>query len=224
MDATLERVRDDFDRIARVSPESGDHGGPHEAFLLAQLPARCARALEVGCGTGSFARVLAARADRVLGIDLSPEMIRIARERCAGIPHLELRLGDVMEADLPPGGFDVIVSIATLHHLPLEPVIRRLSAALAPGGTLVVLDLFTPATPADWFIQALSYPLVVAHRRRRIGRLRQPREVREVWEAHGRNDRYPTLAEVRRVARDHLPGARVDRRLMWRYSLVWRKP
>jgi len=54
-------VRADFDRIALL-PESWDHNSELHEFLLAQLPARCEAALEVGCGTGAFSRRLAARA------------------------------------------------------------------------------------------------------------------------------------------------------------------
>ena len=79
---STERVREDFDRIADLSREEGwDHSAHYHAFLLRQLPPRLHEALEIGCGTGAFARSLAGRSERVLAIDLSPHMIEIAKDR-----------------------------------------------------------------------------------------------------------------------------------------------
>jgi hypothetical protein len=48
--------------------------------------------------------------------------------------------------------------------------------------------------------------------------------VRDAWVAHAPNYVYPTLAQVREVCDRVLPGARVRRHLLWRYSIVWRAP
>jgi ubiquinone/menaquinone biosynthesis C-methylase UbiE len=78
----IERIREDFDRIAGLSREEGwGHSSHYHVFLLRQLPARCSEALEVGCGTGSFARSLVERCGRVLAVDLSPRMIEVAKSR-----------------------------------------------------------------------------------------------------------------------------------------------
>src|SRR4051812_31512007 len=78
---TTQSIRSDFDRIALL-PETGwNHNAHYHARLLNHIPRRCRRILEIGCGTGEFSRLLAARAESVLAIDLSPQMIRLARER-----------------------------------------------------------------------------------------------------------------------------------------------
>jgi predicted TPR repeat methyltransferase len=74
-------IRADFDRIALISHEGWNHNTHYHGFLLRQLPAHLGEALDLGCGTGAFARLLAQRAERVLGLDLSPRMIQVARER-----------------------------------------------------------------------------------------------------------------------------------------------
>jgi SAM-dependent methyltransferase len=223
MDAALEQVRDDFDRIARLAADDTDHGELLYERLLAALPARVMSALEVGCGAGGFTRRLAQRADRVLGIDLAPEMIRLARERSAACPNVAYEVADVMTRPLPVASFDVIASIATLHHVPMESVLLRLRDALRPGGTLLVLDLYAPVSPGDWLAHLTSYPYAALLRL--WGARRTPtREARRLWNEHGRRDRYPALRDVRAVAARHLPGARVRRHLLWRYSLIWRKP
>jgi hypothetical protein len=50
------------------------------------------------------------------------------------------------------------------------------------------------------------------------------RELKAAWEEHGRNERYLTIEEARRIAAEHLPGASVREHLLWRYSIVFRQP
>jgi 2-polyprenyl-3-methyl-5-hydroxy-6-metoxy-1,4-benzoquinol methylase len=180
-------------------------------------------ALDVGCGTGDLSRLLAARADRVRALDLSANMIRVAKGRCASSPNIDFEIADVMTCALEPASFDCIASIATLHHLPMQPVLERLRDALRPGGVLMVLDLFTPASVADRLAWAASYPLNVLIRLRH-GYRPPSRDARKVWNEHGRRDVYPRLRDVRALCAAYLPGADVRRHLLWRYSIVWRKP
>ena len=56
------------------------------------------------------------------------------------------------------------------------------------------------------------------------GRLQPPPEVRKAWEQHGKHDHYSTLKQMRALAGEILPGASVKRHLLWRYTLVYRKP
>ncbi|MBV9772629.1 MAG: class I SAM-dependent methyltransferase [Gemmatimonadetes bacterium] len=218
------RIRADFDRLAALGQDGWDHNVHYHPFLLRHLPPRCRAALDVGCGSGAFAEQLARRADTVLAIDLSPGMVRLARERLARYPGAEVRLADFSEADLPREHFDCVASIATLHHLPLRSTLARIAGLLRPGGVLLVLDLYRPSTLTDRMCGAVAFPASVGLGVVRRGRLRPPREVREAWNEHARTDVYPTLAEVREASREVLPGARVRRHLFWRYSLIWRKP
>jgi SAM-dependent methyltransferase len=194
------QVERDFDRIALLPDDAWDHNRHYHALLLRELPPRCERALEIGCGTGELSRLLAARSRSVLAIDLSPNMIRLARE-----------------------SFECVASIATLHHLDTAATLARMRDALALGGTLLVLDLFRVSGPGDLAASALAAPLNVLLRLAKTGRPRARADVRRAWEEHGRHDRYPTVAEVRALCARLLPGARVRRHLFWRYSIVWRR-
>ena len=144
----MSTIQQDFDRIAKASIASEDgraHNDHYHNFLLQHLPSNCHNALEIGCGTGGFARALAERFEHVLAFDLSPEMIRLARERSTQFPNLEFELTDICDRSLPDESFDLIASIATLHHLPFEEILSKMKAALKPGGVLLILDLFEPA-------------------------------------------------------------------------------
>jgi SAM-dependent methyltransferase len=219
---TLETIREDFDRLALL-PDGWNHNRQYDRWLLRHVPDGCEDALDAGCGTGEFALQLALRCKRVLGIDLSPEMIEQARRRSAGRPALEFRVADLMD-EAPAGRFDCIATIATLHHLPLEQALARLGDALRSGGVLLVLDVVANRNLGERLWAARAMPVATALRLWHRGRLRPTRAEREAWVAHCRTDRYFTLPEVRAACVRVLPGARVRRHLLWRYSIVWNKP
>ena len=172
--------------------------------------------------------MLAERCGRVLAIDLSPRMIEVAKSRPGGHPNVEYAVADVNSWEFPEERFGCVVSIATLHHLPLAPTLRRMGNALRPGGTLLALDLYDAGSVADLLVGAAGFPASKAIRLAKTGALSGPRQSPEVlraWEEHYATDRFPTIAQVRGAcAEAGLRGAKVRRHILWRYSLVWRKP
>ena len=220
---TLESIQSDFDRIALLTADEGDHNARYHAYLLGRLPEQCRSALEIGCGAGGFSRQLARRAERVLAIDLSPQMIRLARERSALHPNIEFVAGDVMDFQLPAARFDCIATIATLHHLPAEPALIKIRKALKPGGTFVCLDLYRRSGLSDLLSDCAAYPANLLLTLVKTGRLRPPRAVREAYAEHGRTDSYLTLPQAKQICSRIMPGALVRRHLFWRYSVVWEK-
>lgn len=218
------QIRADFDKLAHFLDDSEwTHNSHYHAFLLRQLPPRVHKALDIGCGTGLFSHLLAQRADQVVGFDLSPEMIRVAQARSAHLPNLDYQLGDVTTWDAPAEEFDCIATIATLHHLAPSAIYPKLAQALKPGGVLLVLDLYTQSRPVEYLSNILAVPLSYYHKKSKNRHLQPNPEERKAWEEHGQHDVYPTIAEVRRVCQEYLPGAKVRVHLLWRYSIVWRK-
>lgn len=220
---SMSTVEKDFDRIASLSADGSDNNNVYTSFLLRRVPPSCVESLEIGCGTGAFSRLLAARSKRVLAIDLSPNMIRVARSLSQKFDNIEFQVADVMKADFPLNHFDNIVSIATLHHLPTEEMLSRMKRALKPGGTLIILDLVKAEGLSGLISAAAAMPVSVALKLVRTGRLREPRDVREAWADHGRTDSYLTMSQVRQICGDMLPGAEVRKHLLWRYSVIWKK-
>ncbi len=219
-----DRIRDDFDRLAAFDHAGWNHNSHYHPYLLRHLPDRPATGLEVGCGTGVFSRLLATRCEHVTGIDLSGEMIRLARERSAGIPNIHYEQADVLDYLQPGMTFGVITSIATLHHLSLESILPRLRDALVPGGVLLVLDLYTPENRPDLLLSGLT-GMVASNLFKRWHRVPSPTSGESAaWEAHGVHDVYPRLSQVRQFCATQLPGAQVRKHVLWRYSLLWRKP
>lgn len=220
---TTETIRADFDRIAPLARAGWDHNAHYHDFLLRQVPEHCSRALEIGCGAGEFTRLLAARAGEVVAVDLSPRMIRLARERTPSQTNIEFVCADVMGCQLADESFDCVATLTTMHHLPAEAALRKIAKALKPGGVFVCLDLYRRSGAGDLLSDALAYPSSALLRLAKTGMLRAPKELREAYEEHGRTDSYLTLPQVGRACAEAMPGARARRHLLWRYSVVWEK-
>lgn len=109
-----------------------------------------------------------------------------------------------------------------LHHLPFAEALTRFREELAPGGTLVVIGCARTEGPSDTALSLASVPLnVVAGWLKNHGRPALPRPVSMTAPVR---EPEMTFTEIVREARRILPGARLRRRLFWRYTLVWRAP
>ncbi len=223
MTESMPKIRAGFDRIALLSGDGWGHNSHYHDFLLRQLPPHCTYALDIGCGTGAFSRLLASRSDRVLALDLSPQMIRVAKARSEQYSNIDFQVADATAWEFPAEQFDCVASIATLHHLPIEVTLLKMREALKINGTLIILDLFQAEGPSDVLTSALAVPANIILKWIKTGRWRESREVRLAWAEHGRSDSYPALSQIRRICAYVLPGARVRKHLLWRYSIVWKK-
>lgn len=223
MSRLVETFQKDFDRIALLSDEAWDHNIHYHRYLINSLPSRCATSLEIGCGTGAFSRLLAERSEHVTALDLSPQMISIASERSKQYPNIDFEVADAVTRHFDDEEFDCIVSIATLHHLPMEIMLGKIKRILKVGGTFIGLDLFRAEGIRDVVTSAVAAPSSIALRLIKTGRFREPYEVRQAWAEHAKNDSYLTITEVRKISADILPQAEVKRLLFWRYSIVWKK-
>lgn len=119
---------------------------------------------------------------------------------------------------------DVIISIATVHHLPIENLLHKLEAALKPGGKLLILDLLENESLQDILLDAIAVPLNWIFQLVRNGRNRLTPEAVEALREHVRTDKYLTLSQARQIYTKALTGTTVKKHLFWRYSAIWIKP
>ena len=220
----MQQVREDFDRIALLMASEREAREVYSNHLLRHVSSSCNHLLEIGCGFGAFARAAAHRARHVTALDLSPQMIEVARARSAGCSNLEFVLDDFLQLELPAESYDCIVTLATLHHLPLDEALRKMKAQLRPGGVLILHDLLETSGLIDKAFNVFRLGVNMAVRFRLSGRLRARREVRQAWAEHGKHESYLTPQAVRAMRDEHLPGGRIYHHLLWRYTVVWRKP
>lgn len=132
-----------FDRVAAEYDRLGDLNDREQngAWLERMLPARGGRALDLGCGTGRHAVLLADRFKHVDAIDVSASMIELAQERRPR-PNISYERLDLHEVD-GTARYDLITSVLTLHHVPsLHRALSHIKTLLAPGGRLVLVDVY----------------------------------------------------------------------------------
>jgi 2-polyprenyl-3-methyl-5-hydroxy-6-metoxy-1,4-benzoquinol methylase len=219
----LEAVQADFDRIARLVADEPDRPDRYESFLLKQLPVPCTTALEVGCGAGRLARAIAGRGVKVTGIDASPEMIRLARERAGDDARIEFVCGDFSVHSMAFGLYDCVVSVATLHHLSAESALAAMKNLVKPGGALIIHDVRSAAGKGGWLLSGLAAVFNGDAAWWIRNRHRQKRALRDAWHDHGAGEHYLTMAELRALCGSALPAAKIYWHPLWRYTAVWTK-
>lgn len=156
------------------------------ATLLGWLPAdmRGLRLLDAGCGTGSLSVEAAARGAEVVAIDVSGQLVSVARERAPNGLKIDWQVGDMLSPQL--GHFDHVVAMDSLIHYEAPDMIAAVESLRArTSGS--VLFTFAPSNP---LLETMNF----------------------VGKAFPRSDRSPAIAPVREaVLRKALGGARTER-------------
>lgn len=198
---------------AVVVPVNWNHNTHYHRLVLNAVPSDCHRALDVGCGEGLLARRLAAHCGEVVGIDADHDTLERARA-APSESRIQYVEADAMKYPFPENSFDLITSVASLHHLPLAPAVTRFRSLLRPGGTLAVVGLYREHSLVDYCWAAVAVPAS-----RTMACLYPNAEVGAPVRAPGE-----TLTEIRTACDDLLPGLIFRRLLFFRYWLSWKKP
>jgi SAM-dependent methyltransferase len=93
------------------------------------------RVLELGCGTGYFTRELARSGAGIVAIDVSPELLEIAKANCS-TPNVRYEIQNAYELSYPDRVFDSIVGSSVLHHLEIKQALQEIYRVLKPGGAI----------------------------------------------------------------------------------------
>jgi 2-polyprenyl-3-methyl-5-hydroxy-6-metoxy-1,4-benzoquinol methylase len=149
------------------------------------------------------------------GIDADPAVIAIACRSPEIQPNMIFTVADLNVAG--GGRYDAVTAIAVVHHLPLAGALAHMRSLLAPGGKIVVVGCYRLTTRTDHLVGLAAVPANMI-----IGYLKAAHatEARVAMSARTAPAQ-TTLAEIRNVAARVLPGARIRRRLFWRYSLTF---
>ena len=222
---SFDHMAEHFDRFAELV------GSQLDEFLESRLPAGGGqRAVDLGCGTGRHATLLAARYQQVLAVDVSASMLQLAQAR-RSLPAITYQQRDLREVRADTDGvFDLVLSAYALHHLgDLDQALWGIRELVAPGGRVVLIDNVAPrsAVPRRWFICEAIRMLVLDLVRRR----RPPREAWELlrlnvdpgWLDHLTSDRFLNPQQFAERYRAIFPGAQITGLYRAR-ALCWDAP
>jgi ubiquinone/menaquinone biosynthesis C-methylase UbiE len=138
-DRSRAEVRRTYERIGDHFSKTREYAWPEVESFVADAEAD-GTALDVGCGNGRHAELLAEAADRVVGLDASEALLSAASERVG--ESVSLLLGDAARLPMAADSVDLAVYVATLHHLPTATDRRasldQLARVLAPDGRALV--------------------------------------------------------------------------------------
>lgn len=204
------------------------HNDAFAGFVLRQARAVRRRggttAIDVGCGTGNLLERLAAVMPSVVGIEPDPHAAAIATSRFRRQANVEIRQQSWREQ--PAQSCDLIVFVASLHHMPLRSTLHEARAALRPGGRLVIVGVAADDSPDDDDLTGKLLSSISLVMNPAIGMIRHPRHAVGP-PAHMRAPTAePTdpFRTIRTIANEVLPGIRMRRALFWRYTASWTAP
>jgi SAM-dependent methyltransferase len=107
--------------------------------------------LDLGCGSGENIAPLLARGAKVIAVDISEELVQLARKRVEitkPFVPLPLMVGSAYDIALPDGSADVILCSSLLHHLDIPRAMAEMRRLLKPGGTIIVKEPVRFSKPA----------------------------------------------------------------------------
>lgn len=120
------------------------------------------KVLEVGCGTGTNLELFADAGCDVAGIDLSPSMMELAKEKLGD--RADLRLGDASEMPFADNSFDLVLSFLTIHEMPTAvraPVMDEIVRVTGTDGLALFID-YHPGPYRflkGWFYRTVIYAI-----------------------------------------------------------------
>ncbi len=178
-------------------------------------------AIDLGCGNGRAATILAGHFLSVRAVDLSAQMVALASARRPH-PRITYEQGDI---DKVTGRYDLVLCMMVLHHVPdIFRSLTHIAELVAPGGTAILVD---PAEPprARWQFH-LGHFLALAHELR----ARQPHAWARFrvksdrrWMDHLASDRFLTVEQFREIYSSALPGAIIGP-VQGLHSAIWSRP
>lgn len=186
----------------------------HRAVLDA-IPPQARTALDVGCGDGILAFDIADRGLQVTGLDIDEPSIRRARSDRRASEATHFVSGDLFNYPFDPSSFDVVASIATLHHVDAVAGIRRMRELVRPGGVVVIVGFASASGSGD---RARSIAGLVLKGYRQLRGHYWEHNAPVVWPPPLSSQAMAALVDA------ELPGATFRNVLSNRYTVIWTRP
>ena len=142
----------DMDAYSYTLERTRSHLGPRD------------RVLELGCGTGSTALLIAPGVGEITASDVSPGMIAVGRRKAEaeGVGNIRFVAADVLDRGLGEGPYDAILAFNMLHLLPdLPETLARVNGLLKPGGHFISKTICRPVPGSGWTRERMFFTLMM---------------------------------------------------------------
>lgn len=149
LSSVTEQVKQQFGAVAEAYVNSSFHAsGPDLALLVESCDFKGTElVLDLGCGPGHTAMACARKAHRVIGIDITPEMVVAANALASqrSLTNVEFRVGNVEQLPFASQSIDVVTSRVSAHHYSdVAKAIAEAFRVLKPGGLMLISDSMAP--------------------------------------------------------------------------------
>jgi len=191
-----------------------NHNTAYHKWLISNVKGS-KNVLDVGCGDGLLVYRLSKFCDQVIGIDTHSPSIEKAKQRLSNTKNTSIITVGFENFKGEPNTFDVIIFVASLHHMDLNFCIKKSVELLKPSGKLLIVGLAHPQSIFDWIIE--------------ISRI-LPAKLGDLFHKVKSDVGAPiinsneSLGDIRKITRERLPNAKIKQALYYRYLLTWVKP
>jgi len=128
-------ARNEADQIWNWGTPAGKIRWKRRVVMLTHLLKSGMKVLEIGCGTGLLTQEIAKHPVHLYAIDISPELVEIAKQNNAG-SHIQFTVGNAYHMTFEDQSFDAILGSSVLHHLDVNLALKEFYRVLKPGGNI----------------------------------------------------------------------------------------
>lgn len=174
------------------------------------------KVLDVGCGDGTLAFYLKDVCNEIVGIDPFKECIDTAKDLYSNYNNICFINSSFEDFKYDKEYFDVVIFVASIHHLDLKEAILKAKALLKEKGQLLIVGIASPTTLIDWTVELLRViPCAISSKLHHMISTEQ-NNVPTLYS-------YNTMDEIRTIINDELLGATLEYGLYYRYLLSYQK-
>jgi len=140
-----------------LKTKSSEKSHQFDRFISKNITLSGAKICDLCCGTGNTLEMLSQKAQEVVGVDASPDMIKICTEKLKQNKKVRIILSEVNKTKLPSNSFDYVVMRMGLHHVKQkEATIQEILRLLKPHGKLILIDKYYTHKLKYYFREALK--------------------------------------------------------------------
>lgn len=162
MSSHANKVKEQFGPLANAYLSSAVHSQGADLVAMAEKfrNASSAAVLDLGCGAGHLSYAIAPHVKSTIAYDLSPEMLEVVGREAErrNLGNITTKQGYAEELPFEGASFDWVCTRYSAHHwTDVRRTVGEIRRVLKPGGTLIVIDTFAPASPLlDTHLQTIE--------------------------------------------------------------------